>query len=472
MKKLFLLLVVTAAYSKAEALNLFNQPKLSISVVTATARRNVSVPLDHFDRQNVVEWDMPYYVIDEFHQPNGPIFLRVTDRFDPIYSSGVGLMYDFAREFNALIVETTLRFHGEARPTNNLELENLKFLKTDQNIADIAHLVTWIKASNPSLADSKVIAYGERYGASLAVWTRSKYPHLIDGVWASSARLNAVFDFTQMLEAIANTIVQIGGLRCYQQIERAYEQIEELLQNQEYEVIENSFNLCSSITNTTTGIGTLMNGLAVIYSTRFSYGRPSETEEFCELMTSDLNDDDAFTRYSRYTRDIFWFGPCIFIDYEYIRKMYSEIEWESLAAENSLRQTFYQMCSEFEHFTSSSSPYQPFGSRFPVEIFSSACTDVFGPTFDDDFIRRQIELTNIMYGGTQPNVSNVYFTNGELDPERFLGVLRDLNPTSPATVIPGVGAHADTGSIDLENDSFFLTHSKLRVGNLIREWLN
>ncbi|CRL05479.1 CLUMA_CG018243, isoform A [Clunio marinus] len=466
MKKLFLIFIISVACSKAETFNIFKQPKLPTSVTSRVERRNVTVPLDHFDRQNNAEWELPYYIIDEFYQPNGPIFLRVAGAFDIISRLNEGLMYDLAKEFNALIVGISLRFYGETRPTENLELENLRFLNSEQAIGDIAHLVTWIKESDPSLADSKVIAYGQLDGGSNAVWARSKYPHLIDGVWASSARLHAVFDFTQMHEAIANTLVQVGGLRCYQQIERAYEQIEQLLQNQEYELIENSLNLCHNITNTTLGLGALMNGLAVTYASRFTEGPPTETEEFCELMTSDLNDDDAFTRYARYTRSVFS-DNCIFIDYIELRGLFSANEWTMAGAQIGFRQTLYQMCAEFGRFSTSSSQYQPFGNRFPAEIFTDACTEVFGPTFDEDFIRRQIELTNIMLGGAQPNVSNAYLTNGEMDPERFLGVLRDINPTARATVIPRVGAHADTGSIDLENDSFFLTQSKLRVKNYI-----
>ncbi|CRL08701.1 CLUMA_CG021225, isoform A [Clunio marinus] len=395
MKKLFLFFIISVACSKAEAFDVFKQPKLPTIVTPRAERRNLTVPLDHFDRQNAAEWEMPYYIIDEFHQPNGPIFIRVSEG-----TSGnldMGLMYDLAREFNALIIGTTVRFYGETRPTANLELENLRFLNSEQAIADIAHLVTWIKESNSSLTDSKVIAYGQLYGGSVAVWARSKYPHLIDGVWASSARLNAVFDFTQMLEAIANTLVQVGGLQCYRQIERAYEQLEGFLQNQEYELIENSLNVCNNITNTTIGIGTLMNGLAVSYATRFTEGPPSETEEFCELMTSDLNDDDAFTRYARYSRLVF--SDCIFIDYVALRGLFSANEWTMPGAQIGFRQIFYQTCSEFARFSTSSSQFHPFGSRFPAEVFIDGCTDVFGPTFDEDFIRRQVDLTNIMLGG-------------------------------------------------------------------------
>lgn len=256
---------------------------------------------------------------------------------------------------------------------------NLRFFSTDQALADLAHLITFVKRSDPSLADSKVILYGVDYGASLAVWARQKYPHLVDGVWASSARLRAEFDFAEQHENTANTLVQIGGLRCYRQLERAYEQIEELLVNQEYETIESLFNLCSELTNTTEGIATLMGGLAASYETKFEFEQQNEIERFCGLMTSPENDDDALTRYARYTAEIFLGLPCVEVDYENILNMFIQVEWDSVATIGGGRQLTYQGCTEFGHFASSASPYQPFGDRFAVEIYSNTCNEIFGP---------------------------------------------------------------------------------------------
>lgn len=42
-----------------------------------------------------------------------------------------------------------------------------------------------------------------------------------------------------------------------------------------------------------------------------------------------------------------------------------------------------------------------------------------------------------MYGGMNPEVTNVYFTHGSIDPWRVMGIQTDLNERSPAVVIPG-----------------------------------
>lgn len=44
---------------------------------------------------------------------------------------------------------------------------------------------------------------------------------------------------------------------------------------------------------------------------------------------------------------------------------------------------------------------------------------------------------NVKYGGLNPQVNNVYFTHGSIDPWRTMGIQTDLNDRSPADVIPG-----------------------------------
>lgn len=44
---------------------------------------------------------------------------------------------------------------------------------------------------------------------------------------------------------------------------------------------------------------------------------------------------------------------------------------------------------------------------------------------------------NIAHGGLHPQVTNVIFTHGDLDPWRTIGVQRDLNRDARVLVIPG-----------------------------------
>lgn len=46
-----------------------------------------------------------------------------------------------------------------------------------------------------------------------------------------------------------------------------------------------------------------------------------------------------------------------------------------------------------------------------------------------------IAKTNIMFGGLDPRIFNVFFTQGEMDPKRNLGPSRDINENSPVVVM-------------------------------------
>lgn len=79
----------------------------------------------------------------------------------------------------------------------------------------------------------------------------------------------------------------------------------------------------------------------------------------------------------------FFFNPdeCMIIDYEYTIESERETEWNATAVEVGYRQFSYQLCSQIGWFHSSTSPDQPFGSNFPVDVFHEACEAIFGESY-------------------------------------------------------------------------------------------
>lgn len=65
------------------------------------------------------------------------------------------------------------------------------------------------------MKSSKVILFGEDYGGALAVWARQKYPHLVDGVWASSAYVRPVINHGHLAINIGQTYKEAGSQACY-----------------------------------------------------------------------------------------------------------------------------------------------------------------------------------------------------------------------------------------------------------------
>lgn len=161
---------------------------------------------------------------------------------------------------------------------------------------------------------------------------------------------------------------------------------------------------------------------------------------------------------------------CIHFDYDLLVEIDQQVELNSIGVASGLRQYSYQTCTQLGWHHTSDSPNQPFGSSFPLDIFHTACEDVFGSVFSNYTAHQTSDRLNVAHGGLQPAVTNVVFTHGELDPWRTIGVQEDLNDSSPAIVIAGASQAQDLSALS-ENDSQELQDAKLRIKAQIQYWI-
>lgn len=63
----------------------------------------------------------------------------------------------------------------------NVSDANLRFLSPEQVLADTAHFINHIQTTVQGAANSQFILVGIHYSASLCVWMRQSYPHLVLG---------------------------------------------------------------------------------------------------------------------------------------------------------------------------------------------------------------------------------------------------------------------------------------------------
>lgn len=113
-----------------------------------------------------------------------------------------------------------------------------------------------------------------------------------------------------------------------------------------------------------------------------------------------------------------------------------------LQVENELNRVFrswhYQTCNEFGWFQSGDAKNHAFGISPPLEFYLQRCKLLYGDAFGDiRRIEKNVKRTNLKYGGLKPNVTNVYFTHGSMDPWQLVGISSDLNEHSPAALING-----------------------------------
>lgn len=78
--------------------------------------------------------------------------------------------------------------------------------------------------------------------------------------------------------------------------------------------------------------------------------------------------------------------------------------------------------------------------------------------------------TNNRHNGFAPDVTNVFFTHGEFDPWRPMGVQDPLNENTPTVILAGHAHCQDLYSIS-STDTEQMRNTKLQVTSYVRQWL-
>ncbi|KAJ6645999.1 Thymus-specific serine protease [Pseudolycoriella hygida] len=450
--------------------------------------------LDNFNSNNDETWLMRYYRNDEFFVSGGPIFIFVGGQW-PI-SGGLllgGHMFDMAEELRGQMFYTEHRFYGFSHPTSDVSMENLKYLNAEQALADLAHFIMHIRRSNPEFDQSPVILVGGAYGGNIVTWFRQKYPHLVTGAWASSAPVLGQYNFNEYYEVVGAAIRHAGGESCFQRFAGAFRQSEEFIALRRFTEFSNLFRTCEEINDENVfDVMEMFTILAAPLTRVIQYHRTGDINRVCDILlnSTDETDIEAYGRW--FTGHVFGDNDddCVDFSFDNDVLLHRNTSWDSPAVRSNDRQWFYQTCTEFGWFRTTDSQFQPFGSSITIDYFLRFCSDVFGEmyafvdllnrspnffpykfSFTAEKIQQNIERKNVLYGGLQPDVSNVYFTHGGMDPWRPMGIQSDLNSKSPADVTPD-GSHWQDLNSGGPDDSPQMRAVRERIISLVKIWTN
>ncbi|KAL9706703.1 hypothetical protein quinque_010221 [Culex quinquefasciatus] len=396
--------------------------------------------IDHFDPQNTAEWTLRYLAVTDYYQPGGPILIWLGGNapIQPYMVDESSLIYDMAREMHGAVIAFESRFYGQSWVTSDTSTENLRFLNTDQILADLAEFVTYLRREVTRNENAHVLVSGVGYGGSLATWFRVRYPHLADAAWSSGGLHNALMDFQEFAEAWGQTLIDHGSQECYNEIFVAFHVMQNLIDAGREEILHERLNLCTEI-DTEDRLQVQFFFITMMTSIELYTLGTLNLDSFSEVC-NDLTGVDAPTALDSFAD---WFNnkfhaqdDCAVIDPDTFIDWLRDDDWYSPFVQMGARQIFYQECTEFGWFLTTDSDQQPFGNRVTVDAYSELCTRVFGDWISFESIYRGTQRANNRFGALSPNVNNIHFTNGGEDPFRMLSIRNDLNAQALHDLIP------------------------------------
>ena len=156
---------------------------------------NLSVPIDHFHNESMYEphssgtFDLRYFFDATYYKPGGPVIVLESgedDATDRLPYLQKGIAHQLAEATGGIAVVLEHRYYGTSFPTPDLSTENLRFLTTQQALADTDYFARHVvfkglEHHKLTAPHTPYIAYGGSYAGAFVAFLRKTYPHTYYG---------------------------------------------------------------------------------------------------------------------------------------------------------------------------------------------------------------------------------------------------------------------------------------------------
>lgn len=205
--------------------------------------------IDHFPNSSRYEphtnatFSQKYVFDNTYYKPGGPIFLcvggetSVQSRFSNLEN---GIIQILMKATNGLGIILENRYYGESYPYNTSTTEQLRFLTTEQTIADNAYFAQHVKLENVTDGDNLMapgrpwILYGESLAGAQTAFSLVEYQDLLWGGIASSAPVHVVKAYPEWYYLIQ----KFGPSDCTTRINNIINKMDSLVQQNNTRAIQ------------------------------------------------------------------------------------------------------------------------------------------------------------------------------------------------------------------------------------------
>ncbi|KAE8833539.1 hypothetical protein HRS9139_05358 [Pyrenophora teres f. teres] len=175
--------------------------------------RNISVPVDFFHNETRYEphsndsFNLRYWFDDTYYKPGGPVFVLLggeTDGAGRLPFLQKGIVHQVIKATNGLGVILEHRYYGKSFPVPDLTTKNMRFLTTEQSLAEIDYFAKNVKFegidADLTAPNTPWVVYGGSYAGAQAAFLRVVYPETFWGAISSSGVTTAIYDYWQYFE--------------------------------------------------------------------------------------------------------------------------------------------------------------------------------------------------------------------------------------------------------------------------------
>lgn len=155
------------------------------------------MPIDHFHNDSKYEphsdgtFELRYWFDATYYEPGGPVIVLQsgeTDATGRLIFLQKGILHELAEATHGLGVVLEHRYYGASMPTPDLSTENLRFLTTEQALADQAYFAqnvvfAGLEHFKLTAPHAPYIGYGGSYAGAFNAFLRKLYP---DVFWGGS----------------------------------------------------------------------------------------------------------------------------------------------------------------------------------------------------------------------------------------------------------------------------------------------
>ncbi|CAK4612598.1 hypothetical protein LEN26_011060 [Aphanomyces euteiches] len=418
-----------------------NQSEQSGIEAAATQQWFASQLVDHTDANNKAVWKQQYFVNDQFYGgPGSPVFLFISgeDAINSVFIQGANYFIgELAQENKAMLVALEHRYYGSSQPVPDWSNANLKYLTSEQALADIATFQDYFIKQKQLSTSSPWVAFGGSYPGSLAAWLKLKYPTRFVGSVASSGPIQAQSDFSAYSDVVSNDIKIIGGSTCAQTLQDGLKEFHRLVastNSNDAATLKQLFNPCYTMnSDDDRAVLEFYLFLEIIGEAQYT---PDNFKSFCTtyLSTSTLTPIQRLSRFFKSTGN-----SCSYNSFSGYVSGYTET---TITTDGWARQWIYQTCREFGYGQGSataSGVFSPLKYATNSVLLNKLCQSAYGIANVD----ANVAATNQRYGGLKINVENVVFPSSSYDPWSALALSNSTgvaNSKSQVVYIDG-GSH-------------------------------